>query len=155
MDFWEDNPFSQAAKELSGQGTSTFSKSLNPFATVKDVLEKTGLNNNHMVMGALNKADESWRTTQGKATAALHSNINNTAGYVSGANATRQQEWEKQVKDEAQAAQTKIFNNNLQNLQNKDLAGSRAASLRLSVSQKSGNTFYNPSNSDQTDFLGL
>lgn len=156
MSFWDDNPFSQAAKELSGQGDSVFSQSLNPFKTVRQALSKLGLNNS-ATLSALDKSDAAWAQSQGWATRSLHSNAENVGGYVSGANTTRQQEWEKKVKEEAQAAQDKIFNDNLQKLQTKDLSASRASASTVApgASKTSGGTYYDPTNSDHTDFLGL
>lgn len=90
----------------------------------------------------------------------VNTGVNNVVGEVSGSNAERQAQWQKQVAKDAEAQRLKqIADKNLA-AQNLDVASSNAARGLIdakNAADKRGSSFnWNPpTNSDTTDFLGI
>lgn len=142
------NPFSDVAKNLSGQDGGFF----NPFDQNKPLLNALGLGD------LASQADQQFRGAQRWATGAVHSNADNTFGEIFGGNKNRQSMWEEQVKTDAKNAQDKLFADQLSQKQIADLAGSRAGGFSRGMSPGSrlgrGLNYQNQTG-DVTDFLGL
>jgi hypothetical protein len=135
-----DNPFSNLARELSGQNGGFF----NPFNLGAELGDKNAI-----------EYRDKWGNFQKKLNDDVHSNVDNVVGEF-GSNKDRQKNWEQKVKDDAQAAQDKYFAEQLGARQQADLAGSRAAGRNRSPGSRMGkNLNFDVNNADMTDYLGL
>lgn len=86
---------------------------------------------------------------------AITSNMNNVSGEITGDNLHRQQEWQKNVKQDAQNAQDKAFADSLASRQNADLEASRGANRRGGSRGAGTDLNWEDPTGDKTDFLGV
>lgn len=134
------------AREIGGRGNSVF----NPFAFAKNTEDLFGINN-----GYGSQASNYFGKIKLGVQDATKSNVLNAVDEVTGSNKQRQQQYEEKVKQEAQAAQDKLFAENLSAAQGADLAKSRIGSRRNVPGRKGGSNLDFTQQGDVTDFLGL
>jgi hypothetical protein len=134
------------SREIGGRGNSVF----NPFAFSKNAEDLFGIKN-----GIGTQASNYFGKIKGPIQDAAFSNVSNAVNEVTGANSARQRAYEETVKQEAQAAQDKLFAENLSQAQKTDIAKSRIGSRRSAPGQRGGAGLDFQQQGDVTDFLGL